>query len=352
VLEQLREGLTNIEIAGRLGVSADAVKYHISNMLGKLQLPDRHALAAWAPDEEGHRQGHPAAVLATALKHAPTLRIVGTGLAMAAVAVVLLWAIIVARRDPPGEADPTAAAIATTSTASQTPGAVTSTPNRPGSATPSTPTPLQANAGSFTLRLRPGQFDSSPDSAGSWVFDTLARRLVKISDEDYGGIWWRPGTVQAVVELDGKLGLYDAVTASWRISDWNAPLSGAWSPDGRFFAFTWLPGPRVHGSDPARRWTSVLDFDAMRYTTLGKKGGVRGWSPDGRYLVLQRQNRELLLEMSSGREEPLRAWKSIGWLGDRIVLGRATQSGRRHREDEPAAGYRFRKSHACRELHP
>ena len=33
----------------RLGVSPDAVKYHISNMLGKLDLPDRHALAAWQP---------------------------------------------------------------------------------------------------------------------------------------------------------------------------------------------------------------------------------------------------------------------------------------------------------------
>ncbi len=34
VLNELREGGTNAEIAVRIGVSPDAVKYHISNMLG------------------------------------------------------------------------------------------------------------------------------------------------------------------------------------------------------------------------------------------------------------------------------------------------------------------------------
>lgn len=53
VLEELRTGGTNAEIAVRLGVSPDAVKYHISNMLGKLELEDRHALAAWRGKREG-----------------------------------------------------------------------------------------------------------------------------------------------------------------------------------------------------------------------------------------------------------------------------------------------------------
>ena len=50
MLDALREGGTNAEIAARLGISADAVKYHISNMLGKLELRDRRALAAWRRD--------------------------------------------------------------------------------------------------------------------------------------------------------------------------------------------------------------------------------------------------------------------------------------------------------------
>ena len=41
MLEELRRGGTNAEIAVRLGVTLDAVKFHISNMLGKLGLENR-----------------------------------------------------------------------------------------------------------------------------------------------------------------------------------------------------------------------------------------------------------------------------------------------------------------------
>lgn len=47
VLRYLRQGRTNTEIADALDVSADAVKYHVSNMLGKLELENREQLAAW-----------------------------------------------------------------------------------------------------------------------------------------------------------------------------------------------------------------------------------------------------------------------------------------------------------------
>ena len=57
VLEALREGGTNAEIAARLAISPDAVKYHISNMLGKLDLQGRHELAAWRPEAERRRLG-------------------------------------------------------------------------------------------------------------------------------------------------------------------------------------------------------------------------------------------------------------------------------------------------------
>lgn len=47
VLEELREGRPNAEIAVRLGVSVNTVRYHVSNMLGKLELPNRTALRSW-----------------------------------------------------------------------------------------------------------------------------------------------------------------------------------------------------------------------------------------------------------------------------------------------------------------
>ena len=47
VLEQLRDGRPNAEIAVRLGISVNTVKYHVYNMLAKVEVSDRHALAAW-----------------------------------------------------------------------------------------------------------------------------------------------------------------------------------------------------------------------------------------------------------------------------------------------------------------
>ena len=39
VTEAVRHGLANAAIAGRLGVSVDAVKFHVANVLQKLGLP-------------------------------------------------------------------------------------------------------------------------------------------------------------------------------------------------------------------------------------------------------------------------------------------------------------------------
>ena len=52
VLEELRRGGTNVEIAVRLGLSPETVKTHIASMLAKLGLDDRHTLASWRPDRD------------------------------------------------------------------------------------------------------------------------------------------------------------------------------------------------------------------------------------------------------------------------------------------------------------
>ena len=53
MLEGVREGLHNSEIGVRLGISPDGVKYHVSNMLAKLDLDSREELARWQPPREG-----------------------------------------------------------------------------------------------------------------------------------------------------------------------------------------------------------------------------------------------------------------------------------------------------------
>lgn len=48
VVEFVRHGLTNRDIAERLGVSPDAVKFHVANVLAKLGFESRADLRAWA----------------------------------------------------------------------------------------------------------------------------------------------------------------------------------------------------------------------------------------------------------------------------------------------------------------
>jgi DNA-binding CsgD family transcriptional regulator/catechol 2,3-dioxygenase-like lactoylglutathione lyase family enzyme len=43
----VQHGMTNVEIARRRGISANAVKFHVTNALAKLGLPDRKALRRW-----------------------------------------------------------------------------------------------------------------------------------------------------------------------------------------------------------------------------------------------------------------------------------------------------------------
>ena len=47
VLDQVRHGATNRAIARRRRTSLDATKFHVANLLIKLDLPDRSALRSW-----------------------------------------------------------------------------------------------------------------------------------------------------------------------------------------------------------------------------------------------------------------------------------------------------------------
>ncbi len=88
VLEELRKGGTNAEIAVRIGIGPETVKTHISNMLAKLELDDRHELAAWREeDAPGRRRWLLAPFL---LRPLVTAGVVAGVVVMAVVILVLL----------------------------------------------------------------------------------------------------------------------------------------------------------------------------------------------------------------------------------------------------------------------
>jgi DNA-binding CsgD family transcriptional regulator len=57
VLALLRRGLTNEEIARELNISADGVKFHVSDILSRLGVESRHEAAAWQPAAATSRFG-------------------------------------------------------------------------------------------------------------------------------------------------------------------------------------------------------------------------------------------------------------------------------------------------------
>ena len=135
VLEALREGGTNAEIAARLGVSANTVRYHVSNMLAKLELRDRRALAAWRPDTPRRRLGGLFALPAAVWSVGRPLAWVGVGAAALAGLAVVVVALVALEVIVEGDPDP-AAAVA--------PPPVTPTPTSTPTTTP-VPTPTAAS---------------------------------------------------------------------------------------------------------------------------------------------------------------------------------------------------------------
>ncbi|MGE0572863.1 MAG: LuxR C-terminal-related transcriptional regulator [Dehalococcoidia bacterium] len=101
VLAEVRQGRANAEIAVRLGISVNTVRYHVSNLLGKSGLKDRAELATW-PGIEARRRRPIIAIGALALA--------GTSAAgIAAIAIVLTLQLVAGQHEEDGASgDPVA----------------------------------------------------------------------------------------------------------------------------------------------------------------------------------------------------------------------------------------------------
>lgn len=89
VLDELRTGRSNVEIAERLGVSRNTVKTHVASIRAKLDVRDREALAGWG-GQPAHVQRSP--ILAPLAWVAAR----GEAVVMSAVAAIVLAGVVIA----------------------------------------------------------------------------------------------------------------------------------------------------------------------------------------------------------------------------------------------------------------
>ena len=191
VLDALHEGGTNAEIGARLGLSPDTVKYHISNMLAKLELRDRRELAAWRPVERRGRLGAVLAVPAAvwAVVGRPLVWVgLGTaalaGVVVVVVALVALEAVVESNRKAPATAVPSLAVAPTA-----TPSVVPAGPALVPSATPTAaPSPTPAGTPEPRPSPTPSATGPAPGSCASPTDPTCIRAVYRGAPGDYAQV--------------------------------------------------------------------------------------------------------------------------------------------------------------------
>ena len=93
VLELLRAGLTNEQIAERLGISYDGAKFHVSEIITKLGVRSRYEAAAWRPNQGRRWQwaGFAIGLREAAMKTLGALPLVGAAGAIGLLVIGLLF---------------------------------------------------------------------------------------------------------------------------------------------------------------------------------------------------------------------------------------------------------------------
>ncbi len=304
VLEHVRDGRTNAEIAVVLDLSPETVKYHVANMLSKLGLHDRRELAAWEPGEAPvPARRSPVAIVAAWLRMLGVRLVLAAILAGAAALAVTLVFVLRSSGPEPGTGGVEPAA----------------TPKLPAAFTVKDTPPRRFTAHRVT------------------VHDLQAGTAVVVSAEPLfqEKAWWAPDRPLLALGYDRYLAFYDAPAQRWLVTTLSAPVAGAWSPDGSRFAYL-SPEAGVYvlrTVDPASASSArVAD------TTGGPRAAYPPhrfellWSPDGRWLAMVSPGRDRfalrLFDTATWSPVPLDALDDpspalVGWPDDEhlLVLG-------------------------------
>ena len=255
VLECVRQGLTNEEIAQRLGITLDGAKFHVSEILLRLGVESRYEAANWRPQAARSRWAFALAPFALLHKVKWGFGYAAAGVIAAAVAVgvaLLAWGVT---RSGGGTPPPVGAAI--------------------GAANPEQ---------IIYTTLKPGEVPGTHQRWDVNVYDTSASRITH-TFEIGDGVNDQPTQVVAagdtlVADLTDRIVRYDLDGSNAqefrRGADGGRILGIAASPDGMKIALAEQTGPQCPTSVPGAEATPELCSDYAPITRVAVISNVNG----------------------------------------------------------------------------
>jgi TolB protein len=302
VLQLLRDGLTNQQIADRLGISLYGARYHVSEILSKLDVSSREEAAAWQPESAPTRRGLIGGVDPVSwLKGHSAWRVVGgAAIGAAGVALVLLALGVLftsMQEEPSSELGKLVYVeggdVWTLVLPDGEPQRLTTDGRNHA--------PHWSPSGEWVLFEKPVE----RGAAELWVMradGSDARRIdgVAYQQMSYG---WAPGEDRlAYLSGENETLVVENADGSGRLSlvssqdkGWDS-IGGfiQWSPDGQWLAIAVATRGDVSGNGPFRAdyvglWAVRADGSEARELVAEREVGygllVAGWTPDSRQVI-------------------------------------------------------------------
>lgn len=247
VLALLREGLSNPDMAERLGISRDGVKFHVSEILTKLGVASREEAVSWSAER---RPWWAAALTPVGLLWRKAGWAISGAVVLTAVAGLALLAFLLLR------------------------------------------------IGSGSVEFGPHQLAYSDASGSLWLLDADSgdkRELGHNPNCGFARLEWSPdGRTLACAGSQGETGgeritLFGVDRGTLGGFDARSLTDFSWSPTGAVFLYSLFPEPsgqrRFYLADAAGQSTRDLGRWDMRILRAWAAYGLPLWSPDGSQIV-------------------------------------------------------------------